>query len=87
MLFKIDKSEQERITGSMNITQGELVTLSFSEEGKEPWTSFKMSGRVLHKILCDTQAMRENIHDPELEFRRLNGHSFLVGPPEETKEE
>lgn len=85
MLFKIDKSEQERVTGSLNVTQGELVTLSFSEDGKE-WTSYKMGSKVLHKILVDDREARDIVSDPDLQYTRLNGHSFLVGPKEEKEE-
>lgn len=87
MLFKIDKSEidSQRNTGSMNVTAGEHITLSFSEDGKS-WTTFKMTGRILHKILVDAQEYLENINDPELKFTRLNGHSFLVERPKEGEE-
>jgi len=65
----------------LNITSSEQVILSFSEDGKS-WTTFKMSGKILHKILVDAQEYRENINDPDLKFTKLNGHSFLVGPEE-----
>lgn len=86
MLFKIDKSEQKRVTGSLNATSGESIVLSFSEDGRE-WITYEMSPKILSKILSDDREARDMIADPDVQYRRLNGHSYLVGPPEENKEE
>lgn len=86
MLFKIDKTEQNRVTASMDVTSGERVTLSFSEDGKEPWTSFNVTGKILHKILCDDREAREMVHDPDVQYKRMNGHSFLAVDPKHPEE-
>lgn len=82
MLFKIDKSDNSRITESLNVTSGESILLSFSEDGKQ-WVTFQMSPKILHKILIDDREARNLVGDVDVHYKPLNGHSYEVGPKTE----